>query len=367
MRPTEIDPSTYHHQLDAKVAHIQQLFADFQMPPLEVFSSSTLHYRMRAEFRVWHDGDDLYHIMFDSETKEQYRVDQFAPASELINSVMVDLITLLRGNEIARRKLFQIDYLSSLSGEIVVSLLYHKALDDKWTDAIKQILLTLRESYNIHIVGRARKQKVYLDQDFVIESLPIGERHYTFKQTENSFTQPNAEVNCKMIEWAINATQNNQGDLLELYCGLGNFSIPMAVNFKRVLATEISKTSVAAAQYNIQANHASNVTILRMSSEEFVEAQKGVRSFNRLEGINLSDYDCQTVLVDPPRAGLDMETVKMVSGYENIVYISCNPDTLKDNLAQLLETHRVTLFALFDQFPYTHHAECGVYLQKRAV
>jgi tRNA (uracil-5-)-methyltransferase len=150
-----------------------------------------------------------------------------------------------------------------------------------------------------------------------------------------------------------------------LYCGLGNFSLPMSVNFNRVLATEISKPSVAAAQFNIQTNNIDNVTILRMSSEEFVEALKGTKTFNRLEGIDLQSYNCNTVLVDPPRSGLDDATVDMVSEYTNIVYISCNPDSLKQNLDTLLKTHEVSRFALFDQFPYTHHVECGVYLTRR--
>ena len=185
-----------------------------------------------------------------------------------------------------------------------------------------------------------------------------------FKQIENSFTQPNAQVNIKMIEWALDITQNSQCDLLELYCGSGNFSIPLAQNFEKVLATEISKTSVAAAQDNIVQNNINNLKIVRMSSEEFVQAQQGVREFRRLEGINLADYQFKTVLVDPPRAGLDDSTLDMVSQYENIVYISCNPDTLKQNLQILLHTHSITRFALFDQFPYTQHIECGVYLQK---
>jgi tRNA (uracil-5-)-methyltransferase len=55
----------------------------------------------------------------------------------------------------------------------------------------------------------------------------------------------------------------------------------------------------------------------------------------------------------------------LVQGYERILYISCNPDTLKDNLEQLYKTHRVTRFALFDQFPYTDHMETGVLLERR--
>lgn len=58
----------------------------------EVFRSPVSHYRMRAEFRLWHDGDDLYHIMFESQTKSRIRVDSFPAASELINTLMTAMI-----------------------------------------------------------------------------------------------------------------------------------------------------------------------------------------------------------------------------------------------------------------------------------
>ncbi|MFT5676865.1 MAG: tRNA (uracil-5-)-methyltransferase [Paraglaciecola sp.] len=364
MRPTDIDPNDYQKQLQNKISLVKHAFENYQMPELETFESAAEHYRMRAEFRIWHEGDELYHVMFDQQTKEKYKVEYFPPASKLINDVMVDLTDLLKPNDLVRRKLFQIDYLSSLSGQIVVTLVYHKALDESWRLEMQKIRDQLRKSYEIDIIGRAKKLKVLLDKDYVIEQLPINDRTYLFKQVENSFTQPNAGVNSKMIEWALDVTRNSQGDLLELYCGLGNFSLPLAENFNKVLATEISKSSVAAAQANISLNGIENVTILRMSSEEFVQANRGDRLFRRLEGIDLADYECQTILVDPPRSGLDDATIDMVKDYQNIVYISCNPDTLKSNLNVLNCTHKVVRFALFDQFPYTHHAECGVYLQK---
>ncbi|WP_416307699.1 tRNA (uridine(54)-C5)-methyltransferase TrmA [Neptunicella sp. SCSIO 80796] len=365
MRPTQIDPADYAELLAAKASQIADSFAGLTPPKLEIFPSPTLYYRQRAEFRVWHAGDDLYHIMFDQQTKQKYRVDHYPPGSELINAVMTDLVALLKNNEIARKKLFQIDYLSCLSQQIVVTLLYHKPLCDEWMAAIQTILQVLRDKYDIHLIGRAKKQKVVLDQDFVVESLDINQRQYHFKQIENSFTQPNAAVNCSMIEWALDCTENASGDLLELYCGAGNFTLPLAQNFRRVLATEISKPSVAAAQFNIDINQIENVTILRMSSEEFTQAMNKVRSFTRLQDIDLDGFDCHTIFVDPPRAGLDQDTVKLVSQYQHILYISCNPETLKDNLDTLCQTHDIKRFAMFDQFPYTHHAECGVLLQKR--
>ena len=58
MATTTINPAEYQPQLDEKAARIQNIFADFDTPELEVFASPAEHYRMRAEFRVWHE--DLY-------------------------------------------------------------------------------------------------------------------------------------------------------------------------------------------------------------------------------------------------------------------------------------------------------------------
>ena len=132
-----------------------------------------------------------------------------------------------------------------------------------------------------------------------------------------------------------------------------------------MLATEIAKPSVAAAQFNIAANQINNLQIIRMSAEEFTQAMQGVREFNRLKGIDLKAYECNTIFVDPPRAGLDADTVKLVQHYERILYISCNPHTLCDNLQKLSHTHRIEKAALFDQFPYTEHMEAGVWLVRK--
>ncbi|SQJ31736.1 tRNA (uracil(54)-C(5))-methyltransferase [Serratia rubidaea] len=343
------------------------MMSPFGAPEPEVYRSPVQHYRMRAEFRIWHDEDEMYHIMFDQQTKQRIRIDRFPAASELINRLMQALIAAIKPEPILRRKLFQIDYLSTQSGKIIASLLYHRKLDEEWRQHAEQLRDALRaQGFDLHLIGRASKMKMMLDQDYVDEVLPVAGRDMIYRQVENSFTQPNAAMNVQMLEWALDVTAGAKGDLLELYCGNGNFSLALARNFERVLATEIAKPSVAAAQYNIAANQIDNVQIIRMSAEEFTQAMNGVRSFNRLQGIELSDYNCETIFVDPPRSGLDDETVKMVQAYPRILYISCNPETLCANLATLQETHQVTRLALFDQFPYTHHMECGVLLEKRA-
>ena len=84
------------------------------------------------------------------------------------------------------------------------------------------------------------------------------------------------------------------------------------------------------------------------------------------EGARGADrYDA--LLVDPPRAGLDQTTLSLVQKFDQVLYISCNPATLRENLraSGLEDTHAVRKFALFDHFPYTPHLECGVWLARR--
>lgn len=366
MTPEHLPTEQYEAQLAEKVIRLQSMMAPFTARVPEVFRSPVSHYRMRAEFRIWHDGDELYHIIFDQQSKKPIRVNTFPAASELINQLMTAILDGVRETRVLRHKLFQIDYLTTMSNQAVVSMLYHKALDDEWTREATALRDALRaQNINVHIIGRATKTKIVLDQDYVDERLPVAGKEMVYRQVENSFTQPNAAVNIQMLEWALESTKKASGDLLELYCGNGNFSLALARNFNRVLATEIAKPSVAAAQYNIAANHIDNVQIIRMSAEEFTQAMNGVREFNRLQGIDLKSYQCETIFVDPPRSGLDSETEKMVQAYPRILYISCNPETLCQNLQTLSQTHNVTRLALFDQFPYTHHMECGVLLTRK--
>jgi tRNA (uracil-5-)-methyltransferase len=103
-----------------------------------------------------------------------------------------------------------------------------------------------------------------------------------------------------------------------------------------------------------------------MSAYDIIQAIKGVREFYRLKqaDIDLSDYNFKTILVDPPRSGLDNKTIKFAQTFDNIIYISCNPETLKSNIETMKNSHRIIHFALFDQFPFTKHIEAGIFLQK---
>ncbi len=353
--------SSYQQQLNAKVARISAQFAEYNPPALQVFASPEHNYRMRAEFRIWHIEDDLFYAMFErSEDKQKkvIRVDEFPIADRSINLLMPKLLAGLKANPVLSARLFEVHFLATLSGEMLVSLLYHRKLEPDWEPAAQAL--------NIKLIGRSRGQKFVLSDEYVVEQLQVFDRTYTYKQIDSSFTQPNAQVCQKMLEWACSVAEHSEQDLLELYCGNGNFTLPLSTRFRRVLATELAKSSVYAAQWNIEQNQIENIQVARLSAEEFTQAYNGEREFRRLQeaNIDLSSYDFDTVFVDPPRAGIDDDTLKLLQRFKRIIYISCNPDTLHDNLKTLCQSHKLTQFALFDQFPYTHHVESGVLLEK---
>lgn len=357
----QVFPEKYADQLAEKVSRLQEMMP--QLIELSVFESTVSHYRARAEFRIWHDGDESDYIMFNQETKEKVKIKHCPMAIESIADLMPELMAEIIAQPVLRERLFQIDFLATLSGQMLVTLIYRKTIegDQAWLDAATAIKTKLPIS---HIIGRARKQKILLDQDYVIEQLEVDGKTFSYQQIENSFTQPNARMAQDMLHWARKVSADAKGDLIELYCGNGNFSIALAEHYDRVLATEISKTSVASAQFNIAANNVDNLTVVKMAAEEISQALQG-QEFFRLKDVDLAGYNFETIFVDPPRSGLDDLTRRMVAEFERIIYISCNPETLAHDLESILHTHEIVESALFDQFPYTHHIESGVFLKRK--
>lgn len=356
------DPTHYPEQLAEKERRISALMTPFQPPSLEVFQSPALHYRLRAEFTIWHQDERSHYAVFSQGRGHAPEfVEQFPVAAKAINQMMPRLLTCIHDNPVLRHKLFQLEFLSTLTEDLLVTLVYHKPLNDDWTDAAKK----LEEDLGIGVLGRSRKQKVVLSRDFVTESMRVGDQEFRYRQLEGCFSQPNGKVCEQMLKWVSTVVQGSSGSLLELYCGNGNFTLPLSRHFDRVLATEISKPLIRAAEHNCEVNKIDNIAFGRMSAEEVSEAIAGLRPFRRLQHVDLADYDFSTVFVDPPRAGLDDKTLDMVQGFDNILYVSCNPNTLSDNLQTLSKTHEMKRLALFDQFPYTDHMECGVYLQRK--
>lgn len=358
----QVFPEQYSQQLSDKSNTVQQLLSEFKAPPAEIYASAPQHYRLRAEFRIWHNGDDIYHAMFDPQTRDKVRIDYFPVACRTISDFMPILLSNIQFNHEMRYKLYQVDYLATLSGELLVSLIYKRPLTNSWLEQARALTEALSAHYKVKFIGRSRKQKLMVSDDYVTEQFELEGQQLRYQQVEGSFTQPNGEVNRKMLSWAKAISQQLSGDLLELYCGNGNFSIALAPCFDQVIATEISRTSIKSAQYNITLNNVTNLQVLQMPAEDVSAA---LQHGSKLKQLDLTEMQLGTVLVDPPRAGLDDGTVQLVSRFNDILYISCNPETLAQNLQVLIQSHDIVKLAVFDQFPYTHHIETGVWLRKR--
>ena len=211
----------------------------------------------------------------------------------------------------------------------------------------------------------------FIEQNLTAQNLDCEKQNlqnsaFEGRIAQNSSHEQSAPQNSSCEKHAVRPKSSAARDLLELYCGHGNFTIPLAAKFNRVLASEISKSSIANARINCELNGVCNAQFVRLSADELMSAFARRREFERLKGIDIFSYDFSHVLIDPPRAGLEPSVIDFIKNFQNLIYISCNPQTLFENLRSLCATHEVRRFAIFDQFAHTAHIECGVLLKRRS-
>lgn len=355
---------TYEKQLNYKIQREKERFSNFTNIDFDIIKSNESNFRNRAEFRIWwekgENNKEILSYAMNDFKKNILKINSCEMVSFHIKELMPKLIDELQNDLELSFKLFAVEFLGSSTKDMLVTLIYHKKLEESWIQKAKEI----EKRLNIKIIGRSKKQRLVLTNDYINETLNISNQNFFFAYEENGFTQPNTNVNIQMIEWVLKNTKNSSKDLCELYCGGGNFTIPLSTKFRKVLATEISKTSIKSALRNCSLNKIESISFIRMSAEDFVQALNKVRAFNRLKDINLDDYEFDTIFMDPPRSGLDDTTRNLAKDFENIIYISCNPETLHRDLEELTKTHKIEKFALFDQFAFTNHIESGVILRK---
>ncbi|MCT7909690.1 tRNA (uridine(54)-C5)-methyltransferase TrmA [Arcobacter lacus] len=355
---------TYEEQLNYKIQREKERFSNFTNIDFDIIKSNESNFRNRAEFRIWwekgENNKEILSYAMNDFKKNILKINSCEMVSFHIKELMPKLIDELQNDLELSFKLFAVEFLGSSTKDMLVTLIYHKKLEESWIQKAKEI----EKRLNIKIIGRSKKQRLVLTNDYINETLNISNQNFFFAYEENGFTQPNTNVNIQMIEWVLENTKDSSKDLCELYCGGGNFTIPLSTKFRKVLATEISKTSIKSALRNCSLNKIESISFIRMSAEDFVQALNKVRAFNRLKDINLDDYEFDTIFMDPPRSGLDDTTRNLAKDFENIIYISCNPETLHRDLEELTKTHKIEKFALFDQFAFTNHIESGVILRK---
>ncbi|MCR5085348.1 MAG: tRNA (uridine(54)-C5)-methyltransferase TrmA [Succinivibrionaceae bacterium] len=371
------DPGRYGAYLEEKAAQVWSSLAEVApLPEPQAFPSAPEFFRMRLELGVRWSGDRLGFVMFRPRPHPRgespfVEVNTFRAASLPINAAMGALRELLPQSSELSRRLFEVDFLAVQDGEMIISLIYHRQLVEAGWHAAATILQgQLRDrGIRAHLTARARNQHLVLDIDRLTERYEVGGETYRLVQVEGSFTQPNAGVCERMLAFAQSAARDlGEGNLLELYCGSGTFTVALAPLFPRVLATEVSREATVNAQENLQMNQVGNVSLVRLSAQETQQALDGVRPFRRLQeaGINVADLGIGTLFIDPPRQGLRSEEARAFTArFGTVIYVSCGHEALREDLAVLSRTHKVARLGFFDQFPYTPHLETICVLRRR--
>lgn len=185
-------------------------------------------------------------------------------------------------------------------------------------------------------------------------ALPAEDIIFQFYPTD--FTQVNAKLNQVMVRHALELMDLNDDDVvLDLFCGLGNFSLPLARHCAFVIGVEGSETMVTRAQMNAQFNNTHN-TRFYCADLEKVDALA-----------QIIDRPITKMLIDPPRCGA-LEIVKQIDKLNptKLVYVSCNPATLARDSDILVHQHGYQLKAagVMDMFPHTAHVESIALFEK---
>jgi 23S rRNA (uracil1939-C5)-methyltransferase len=179
-------------------------------------------------------------------------------------------------------------------------------------------------------------------------ALPQFDVLLEFQPTD--FVQINGAMNRQMIECAIELLQvQPQDQVLDLFCGLGNFSLPLARRAQHVVGVEGEAGLVARARANAQRNGIANAEFFtaNLMDEKPIRDPWALRSYDK-------------VLIDPPRAGAK-EVLPLIaaSGAQRLVYISCHTGSLARDAGLLVKEHGFALRAagVMDMFPHTTHVE----------
>ena len=208
----------------------------------------------------------------------------------------------------------------------------------------------------LHTVNDRLADAVYCDELKIL----YGHDYYRekimgleFSVSAFSFFQTNVEAVENLYLYATGLIGDIEDKtVFDLYCGTGTISQALAKRAGRVVGVEIVEESVEAAKRNAALNGLSNC--------EFIAGDV----FEVLESISEKP---DAIIVDPPRVGMSAEAIEKITGYgvDQIVYISCNPKSLADNLYYMqYRGYEIVSVRAFDNFPGTKHTECVSLLQK---
>lgn len=269
------------------------------------------------------------------------------PINKLIDKLS-ELITSLSIKE-------YIPQIELAAGDDATALMFRhlEALTDEDIEKLK----TFGETHQLHIYlqpkGYDSLNLIYPDNTKPRLNYQLDNINFEFRPEQ--FVQVNAEMNAKMLTQALAWLDLKPEDrLLDLFCGIGNFSLPAAKHVDHVTGIEGDNTAVEQAKINAQNNGINNTDFAVCNLFELPAQANWINeSYNKL-------------LLDPPRAGAE-EIVANIKRFnpEAIVYVSCHPATLARDAKTLIAAgYRLEKAGIMDMFPHTQHVEAMALFKK---
>ena len=273
---------------------------------------------------------------FEEGSDQNVSIDRCVIASEEINHVIAVLIRYFEEHKTFIIPFDKI-YLLSSENKISISFLQSEKSHKSESQEIVQNVVEYIENK--------------LPDILIDHKLEFDFMGYQFTSSSYLFNQANSEIHKDIVEtisaW-IEPLEINT--LLDLYCGIGNFSITLSQYFKKIRGVDASSESIKLAKRNSDLNDLVNINFIND------KCRKHIERLNEAPDV---------LLADPPRNGMKdlLVHINRIKP-RNIIYISCNPTTLARDLKALTEkNYKINRIKPFDMFPQTYHVEVAVWLE----
>jgi len=317
----------YNEQLKYKEQKVKELFWKTFKENLEikdVISDCNINYRNKITLHV----KDKKIGFYKEETHNLVEIDYCIIAKEEINNIMKKLKELVKNNNIT---------------DIVIRSNKGILLDIKGSVSNNVLLETFNDVDVIYLNNKLIKGEGVIYEE-VLDKL--------FKISPKSFFQVNTKVCSKIFDKIKNYIKdNNYKKVLDLYCGTGIIGILIASLVKEVIGIEVVSDAVKNAFDNKHLNKVNNIDFI---------CDKVENRINEFKNIDL-------IIVDPPRSGLDKNSINSILKINprELIYISCDPATLMRDLSLLSTDYEIVEFSIADMFPNTYHVESIVFLRRK--
>ena len=290
-------------------------------------SKNELNYRNKITLKIKNNKYGYY----QDNTHKLIEIDNCLLAEPSINNFIKD-----------------IKYLNIKNGELVIRSNYNKEL---LIHIISKEEITPNIEYlkkKHKIVGIVLNNKTIYGESSFVEII----NHLYFNVSYDSFFQINRYI-CSILFDLVKENINDNEVVLDLYCGVGTLGINVANKSKRLYGIEIVKNAVLNAITNSKINKRNNISYMLGDVSKCLPKIKD---------------KIDTIILDPPRAGLDNITKKTIIEFKptKIIYISCDPITLARDLKELKEHYLIKEIKGLDMFPYTYHCENLAVLERKS-